>query len=106
MKMTINKYDFAREFHNIGRNNFSKEALYILFDYLDEIDENYDLDVIAICCDYCEATPIEIADMYNIELDGLEDDLDAVIMIVRDWLGCEGVLVGETSNNTIIFQNI
>jgi len=111
MKMTINKYDFAREFHNMNRNNFSKEALYILFDYFDEIDENFDLDVIAICCEYCEATPIEIADMYNIDLpdiNGLDENeaYEALFLVVSEWLSFECVFIGSTSDKTIIFQNI
>ena len=108
--MTINHYEFAQAFLDMERNNFSHEGLHVLYEYFEEIDSNYELDVIAVCCEYCEATPIEIADMYQIELPnvyGLEADIQdlALMNVVCDWLGCEGALIGQTSNNTIIFQN-
>jgi hypothetical protein len=110
MKQTINKYEFAKSFRDMDRHNFSQQGLYVLYEYFEEIDSDYELDVIAICCEYCEATPIEIADMYRIELPnvyGLEADIQdlALMNVVCDWLGCEGALIGKTSNNTIVFQN-
>ena len=39
----------------MGRgDNFTREALDALFCYLEEIDENIELDVIGLCCDYTE----------------------------------------------------
>jgi len=111
MKQTVNVYQFVQAFRDMERNNFSHEGLHVLYEYLEDDDFNeYELDVIGLCCEYCEATPIEIADMYRIELPnvyGLEADIQdlALMNVVCDWLGCEGALIGQTSNNTIVFQN-
>jgi hypothetical protein len=56
---TINKYEFSDAFQKMGRGDqFSYEGLIALFDYLemleDDIGEQIELDVIAICCEYSE----------------------------------------------------
>ena len=58
MKLTIeNASQFRDEFRQCGRaDQFSYEALGLLFDYFEEIDPDYELDVIAICCEYSEGT--------------------------------------------------
>lgn len=110
MKMTVEFYDFQRAFKDMNCNNFSYEGLRVLFDYFNDDDFNdYELDVIGLCCDYTEATPIEIADMYDIECD--LSDLDSVSaseilsFYVKKYLDHHTMLIGETSNNTIVFQN-
>ena len=103
MKQTINFYDFQRAFNDMGRENqFSYDGLKALFDMLEEIDPDYKLDVIGLCCDYTEATPIEIADMYNIEL---TNDKDIDEDMVSDFLTGRGVLIGFISSGSILFQN-
>ena len=64
MKQTINFYDFCRAFETMDRNtNFSYEGKQALFDYLeqyeDDIGEEIELDVIALCCDYTEWEDLE-----------------------------------------------
>jgi hypothetical protein len=59
MYQTISDYDFRNAFHNMGRGEqFSYEGLTILFDALEqyEVDngEPFELDVIALCCDFSE----------------------------------------------------
>jgi hypothetical protein len=102
MKMTINQHDFARAFRDMDRNNFSREGLHVLYDYFEEIDSDYELDVIAVCCEYCEATAGEVADMYSLELSG---DTDTDYEIVSDFLSDHGVLVGFISSGCFLFQN-
>lgn len=47
-------------FKEMGRgDNFSYDGLDALYDYLEELDENYELDVIALCCEYNEYENIE-----------------------------------------------
>jgi hypothetical protein len=96
MKQTINLHDFRQAFQNMGRSEqFSYEALELIYDYLEDIDEgNHELDVIAICCDFQEMTPEEIAQAY-----GLEEDED-----VLEFLSMETSVIGET-DTTIIFIN-
>ena len=62
MKQTVYLSDFRQAFKDMNRNNFSHEGLRVLYDYLEDDDFNeYELDVIALCCDYSESTLEEIA---------------------------------------------
>lgn len=58
MYQTIYEDDFVKAFLELRPDNFSKPALYALFnyfeDYEDETKEKIELDVIAICCDFTE----------------------------------------------------
>jgi len=101
-----NVYQFRDAFAQANRGTqFSYEGLEVLFDYLEElsdsIGENIELDVVALCCDYAEASAADIAEGYNIDLDGTDpDDIDEV---VKAYLQDQGVFVGETSS-TILYQ--
>ena len=68
MKTTLSVYDFRNAFVRAGRKDqFSYDALGLIYDYLEEIDSDYDLDVIGLCCELSEETPEEIARNYSIE---------------------------------------
>lgn len=58
MKTTVYKHDFTEAFRRIRPDNFSYAALRAMFDYFEqleeEIGEEMELDVIAMCCDYAE----------------------------------------------------
>ena len=59
MKKSITFYDFERAFIDCNReNNFSYSGKKALFDYLEEYEEDMgeeiELDVIAICCEFSE----------------------------------------------------
>jgi len=65
----INKDEFVQAFDKTDRgNNFTTEAREALFGYLDDFEEDIELDVIALCCDYTESTTAEILQNYS-ELD-------------------------------------
>ena len=60
MYKTINFHAFVDAFRDKGRQfNFSHTGLEYLFDYLEENYENYELDVIELCCSYTEYSTIE-----------------------------------------------
>lgn len=64
MKTTINEHDFIEAFKDAGRENqFSREGLIALFDYLEELEqetgEETELDVIALCCRFAEYKSFE-----------------------------------------------
>jgi hypothetical protein len=111
MKTTINLNQFRDAFYRMGRKtNFSYEGLEILFEYLEELEEGTDqeieLDVIALCCDFSEDTPENIGEAYgipmmNVDFDNPADVLDCVV----DFLRVQGVLVGITKDGKIVFQN-
>jgi hypothetical protein len=57
MKMAVSFYDFEQAFQ-IRKENFTYSGLRALFEYLEDLEENIgeeiELDVIALCCDYTE----------------------------------------------------
>ena len=105
MHITIdNASQFRDQFHRMGRGDqFSYEALGLLFDYLEDLDPDYELDVIELCCEYSEDTPEEIAEKYGVDLEGCEDDDDEKAEAVADYLSNETSLVGETSSGTLVY---
>ena len=62
MKQSVNVYQFRDAFRACGRESqFSYDALGQLYDWLEEFyadadSGEYDLDVIALCCDFSEDT--------------------------------------------------
>jgi hypothetical protein len=104
MKTTVSRYDFERAFSDANRKeNFSYEGLALLFDYMEEYEEStgeeIELDVIAICCDYCEDTLEDIANNYGIDL--VEVDEDEQQEYVRNYLEAHTTLIGETSTGFV-----
>jgi len=84
MYQTINVSNFRDAFYRMGRKeNFTYDGLGALFDYLEEADENSELDVISLCCEYSEYESAKAAAQeYGIEGDtdyeeGEEEDEDA-----------------------------
>lgn len=56
----LNVYEFRDAFNKMGRGDqFSYDALSAIYEYLNDIGEDYGLDVIAICCDFTEYESIE-----------------------------------------------
>lgn len=98
MKTTVSRYDFERTFADAGRKDqFSYEGLKALFEYLEQYEEDtgqeIELDVIALCCDYSEDTPEEIARNYSIEIEGMDED--EIVDAVREYLMDQGAYCGE-----------
>ena len=55
MKITVNStFMFADVFRDMDRDYYSYDGYATLLNFYDEIDENMELDVIAICCDWDE----------------------------------------------------
>lgn len=110
MKTTVSRYDFERAFADAGRKDqFSYEGLSVLFDYLEDYEEQtgeeIELDVIALCCDYYEETVADIARNYRIdlsELDPEDDDYeDQCVNAVREYLMDQGAYCGETATGFV-----
>jgi hypothetical protein len=102
MIQTINVSDFRAAFHSMGRQDqFSYEGLGALFDYLEDFDGGgYDLDVVALCCEYSEDTAEDIAANYNIEVDSIDELEDAV----RAYLDENTTIVAETASGFLYAQ--
>ena len=91
MKTTVNQSAFMDAFHAYDRyDQFGYAALSSLFDYLEQLEEDIgeemELDVIAICCDYSVSDVNTIAQDCRIDVDGLDDDekRDAVVEYLND----------------------
>lgn len=109
MKQTVNLHDFRNAFHSMDRGNqFSYEGLEILFDWFEDLEQmdgtEMELDVIAICCDYSEASIKEILDAYNIDMSDLPIDGD-VSEFVLDWLNDRTIVLGVCLHGEIVYQN-
>jgi hypothetical protein len=79
MKTTVYLPDFVQAFRRIRPEQFSRAALVALFDHLEAIDreseDETELDVIAICCNWTEyANAIEAAEAYGWESEDVGDD--------------------------------
>ena len=105
MYVRIDLNDFREAFNRMGRgDNFTYAGLGELFEYLEELEhceEQTELDVIGLCCDFAEGTAQEIASSYNVDIEGMDDE--AARDEVVDMLDAEGFLVGET-DTTIVYR--
>ena len=98
MIQTINASDFRDAFRAYGRaDQFSYEGLGALFNYLEDINPDFDLDVIALCCEYSEETIEQIAENYGLELppDETENQHWAA---VRRYLNDHTSIVADTAS--------
>lgn len=99
MKQTIYLSDFREAFKTMNRTeNFSHEGLEILFDYLEQYEEDtgteIELDVIALCCEFAEDAVEDIAENYGVGLSDCEADEERV-EAVREYLNENTALCGE-----------
>ena len=96
MKQTVYLNDFRDAFHKMHRGTqFSYEAMELLYDFFEEVDPDFELDVIAICCDFEEAGEALIRKAYD-----LEDKTD-----VEDYLRYHTSLIGKTSDGFYVYQS-
>ena len=54
MKISVDCYMMKRAFEDWNRDYYSLNGCEALLEYFDEVDENMEFDVIAICCDCTE----------------------------------------------------
>lgn len=92
---------FCDAFVRYGRNdNFSYMGKWALFEYFEEFEENVELDIIAICCDYSENEWEYIAQYYDIDLSECESD-EEKIEAVREYLSENTMLIGDFSGTFV-----
>jgi hypothetical protein len=109
MKTTIdNVSQFRDAFHAAGRSSqFSYEGLEILFNYSEEVNPDYELDVVALCCDYSEDDVETIARDYSIDLNDADPEADdyedQCRQIVFDYLNNNCSVVGVTPSGLIVY---
>ena len=116
MHISVNSSMFADAFRRMGRENqFSREALEALFNYLEDYEqdtgEDLELDVIGLCCDFTEyENAIGAAADYGftseLEADDYEDVEsyeDAKEEEALDWLQDRTIVISFDSG--LIIQN-
>lgn len=120
MKITVDVYDMKERFVAMDRDYYTFEGLESLLDYYDEIDENMELDCIAICCDcieYGEGAACSFDDLINeygykypveewLEDNALEEnefDNDLYIDSLVERLEDETTVLHVANGNYIVF---
>jgi hypothetical protein len=114
MYQRISEYDFQDAFHSIRPDNFSDEGLRLLFDWFTELEdgtgEQIELDVIAICCDYCESTVKEIIDDYfdflcSDKVFGNYETYEEIQEVVANYLNARTTVIGTTKGgNAFVYE--
>lgn len=124
MKVTVDERMFRDRFIDYNKeDNFSAEGLSLLFDYLEQLEEDtgeeMELDVIALCCDYSELPLKEFAQEYCLETTyeepvDVDDDGDTISVtrnlsdeelkeVIEEYISENTTLVGFTSEDTVVF---
>lgn len=116
MHITITSSMFADAFSSMGREDqFSREALEALFNYLEEYEqdtgEDLELDVVALCCDFAEyENAIAAAEDYGFtseleagDYNSQEDFEEAKESEAREWLEDRTIVIDF--NGGLIIQN-
>lgn len=108
MKQSVNFNDFIDAFKAYDRyDGYGYEALEVIFDYLEEYEDSYgvevELDVISICCDYTVQDHTGIAQDYSIDLSDAEGNSDEEEQIVLDYLNYHTMVLGQCDTG-IVYQ--
>lgn len=109
MKQTINLQDFRDAFCRMDRKDeFSREGLEVLFNYIEELEqdigEEIELDVIALCCNYAESTIDDLISDYNIDVSGCDPyDDDDIKEVVMAFMNDNTAVCGETSDGSVVY---
>ena len=116
MHITVTSAMFADAFRRMGRENqFSREALEALFEYIENYEEDtgfrVELDVVGLCCEFTEyTTAVEAAEDYGFttELEAEaynspEDFEEAKESEAREWLEDHTIVIDFDGG--LIIQN-
>ena len=103
---TASFYDFRAAFERMGRDNqFSRDGLAGLFEHLEQLSEDIgqdvELDVIAICCDYTEESFDDVARNYSIDLPDCEHE-DEIRQAVLDYLS-DHTTIAWSDDDTVVY---
>ncbi len=122
MKQTVSFSEFIYAFRSFdGRYEQlgGREGLRLLLQYLEECEtdsgEEWELDVIALCCDYACQSPEDIANAYDIPIEinanwatgykpDPEADADEYAGAVMDYLLNHTIVVDRLADGRILYQ--
>lgn len=100
----LNSSEFADAFRAYGRaDNFSYEGLRAMFYALEDVNPEWELDVIALCCDYAEYdSAVDAALAYGWDMEDGLDGQDAEDDAMNYMQGRHFVLCSKYDGNKII----
>ena len=99
MIQTITVTDFINAFDRAGRSsNFSTAGLTAIFDLLEDVNPDMELDPIAICCEFSEYKDLEELKQDYAYDEDLEED-DEILDYYRDQ-----TLVIQLANGGLVIQ--
>jgi predicted ArsR family transcriptional regulator len=103
---TLSQSEFIEAFKRSSRaDQFSYEALEAIFEYLEDYSrdsgEDVEFDLVAICCDWQEATWQEVAEQYKVDLSDVEDEDKAGA--VWDFLTDESHAAYRVGDDSFVF---
>lgn len=104
---------FRDRFHDMGRTNqFTYQAFDVLFEYYDEFNESIQMDVIGICCDWCEYTLEELErdfdearhamDILRADPDTDEDDPSEIEIAIHEHMGDSHFVMAVGNGNWLV----
>ena len=97
---TFDLQDFKNEFEAYNRkDHFTPEALEIIFDYLNQDDYTFQMDVICFCCEFVEMSCAAVHEAYDVGFYDDETDDNIWIDAARDYIEDNTSLVGEYTDN-------
>lgn len=103
MIQTLSEHDFRQAWANSSRaDSFSYEALGLLFETLEELSPDYELDIVELDCEYSESTLEEIISDYGYALADNEEE-EPTLEEVLDYLQENTLVCGTTPQGTIVY---
>ena len=99
---TLNKHQFIDSFKSWDTyaNSFSYEGLELLYDWLEmqkaQSDEDIELDVVGLCCDFTESDVATIIQDYTLPQDASFND-------ALEYIQDKSLVVGVTEQKTIVY---
>lgn len=112
MKQTISKDAFRFLFNQVRPDNFTYEGQGVLFDYLEQLEEDLgqdlEFDPIAFCCDFTECSIKEFTQAYSftdmeVYFDSRDEEVRAEISKYIDHHGSWYQFLNDGKD--LIFQN-
>ena len=100
--LTLTRSTFINMFREVRPDQFSGQALRMIFDYLDEGDTDVEFDPLAICCEWAESSAEELIDAYDIEVD-TEADEDEREQQVMDHMLYNTTVLGMTDAGHFVY---
>lgn len=105
--LNVSETMFLETFRSMGRQEqFSYDAMRALYAYLedmsDDIGQDVELDVVALCCEYTQESFDDVADNYSIDTSYAVDEDDRIELILQHL--DENTSVIWHDGETVLFQ--